>query len=71
MRFVTVVLPLLPVIQIFIPFAYLPANSISEITGIPFSLIFLIIGAFSCIPGLLINHQLQSILIHYDSLPPI
>ncbi len=31
------VFPLLPVIQIFFPSAYRPANSISEITGIPFS----------------------------------
>jgi hypothetical protein len=34
---VVVVLPLLPVIHIVFAVVYLPANSISEITGIPFS----------------------------------
>jgi hypothetical protein len=62
MRLVTVVLPLLPVTHIFMPLEYLPANSISDITRIPFSRIFLIIGAFSGIPGLLIISSAESMI---------
>ena len=48
------VLPLLPVIQIIFESVYLPANSISLMTGILCSKTFFIIGAVSGMPGLLI-----------------
>jgi hypothetical protein len=47
--------------QIFLPWQYLPANSISEITGIPFAFIVLISGAVSGIPGLLITSLARNI----------
>ena len=50
---VVVVLPLLPVMAIIFPGQNQLAYSISETRGIPFSLIFLIKGAFSGMPGLL------------------
>ena len=51
---VVVVLPLLPVTQIFLARSYLPANSISDITGMPALMALLTIGAVSGIPGLFI-----------------
>ena len=52
---VVVVLPLLPVIQIILALVYLPANSISEIIGVPLSFNFKMSGALFGIPGLLMT----------------
>ena len=48
------VFPLLPVMQIILASVYLPANSISEMTGMPFAFSFRISGASFGMPGLLI-----------------
>jgi len=58
---VVVVLPLLPVIQIFLALVKRPANSISEMILIPFFLIALMMGVLSGIPGLLIISSALSI----------
>ena len=50
---VVVVLPLLPVMQIFFALSYLAANSISEMMCMPFSSAFLTMGAVPGMPGLL------------------
>ena len=47
-----VVFPFEPVIQIILASVYLPANSISEMIGVPCSLNFRISGASLGIPGL-------------------
>ena len=57
-----VVFPLLPVIQIVLAVLYLPANSISDITGMFFSFIDLMKGMVSGIPGLLITSFEDSII---------
>ena len=48
--------------QIIFAFVYLAANSISEITGVFCARSFLISGAFSGIPGLLITSVAERIL---------
>ena len=52
---VVVVFPLLPVMQIILALVYRPANSISDMMGIPNAIIFLTIGASLGMPGLLIT----------------
>ncbi|KAA6330429.1 hypothetical protein EZS27_020858 [termite gut metagenome] len=54
MRLVVVVFPLLPVMQIILALVYRPANSISEMMGMPRSFNFKTSGASFGIPGLLI-----------------
>ena len=54
---VVVVLPLLPVMQIILASVYLPANSISDITGIFLRFNSPMMGASLGIPGLLITSE--------------
>ena len=51
---VVVVFPLLPVIHIILAFVYRPANSISEIMGMPAFCAFCTMGASLGMPGLFI-----------------